>query len=130
MVVSRRSVLRYGALVAGSASAGCQQSSQEKVARFSFDFQGYDDSPDVLRITHTDGNDLPANEVYITNVAIDYREEVTGTVAWHELDEDVGPTDGIADQTAVVELLFPDVVQILWRHDGEEQVIGETRSFR
>lgn len=125
-------MLRLGIWIAGVGSAGCSNSDTctADVACFSFAHDAYDDNPDILTIEHTGGNDLPANEVYITNVAVDYREEQIETVHWYEYDDGSDPNDGIAGKSVQVPILFPDVVKVLWRQDEEEKVIGETRTFR
>lgn len=132
MRIQRRSLLGIGISVVGLGFAGCsdRDSCDEEIACLSFDHDGYDDSPDVLTIEHTGGDDLPANEVHITNVAVDYWEDQIETVQWYEYDDQSNPEDGIAGKLVQVPIEFPDVVQVIWRHDGEEQVIGETRQFR
>lgn len=112
--------------------AGCSDSDtcNAEVACLSFEHDAADDVPDALTIEHTGGDDLPANEVYITNVAVDYREDQIETVQWYEYDDGSDPNDGITGKSVQVPIAFPDVVKVLWRHDDEEKVIGETRSFR
>lgn len=132
MEVQRRSILRHSICVVGMGFAGCSGSTtcNAEVACFSFEHDAYDDNPDILTIEHTGGDDLPASEVYITNVAVDYREDQIETVQWYEYDDGSDPESGIAGKSVQVPIAFPDVVKILWRHDDEETVIGETRSFR
>ena len=131
MVSSRRSMLK-GTVVGSLAVAGCLQyiPCLDDIACFNFRHYAADDVSDRLEITHTGGEDLPANEVYITNVVTNYQAEITETVAWSELDDKPDPSVGISGEKIRVGILFPDVVQVLWYQDGEEQVIGETRSFR
>ncbi|WP_436924803.1 hypothetical protein [Halosimplex amylolyticum] len=132
MEVQRRSVLRLGICLVGLGCAGCsnRDACNAEIACFSFDHDGYDDNPDILTIEHTGGDDLPASEVYITNVAVDYREDQIETVRWHEYDDGSDRDDGIAGKSVQVPIAFPDVVRVLWRHDDDEKVIGETRAFR
>lgn len=69
---------------------------------------------------------------FITNVEVEREfdgEDVNDTVDWHEVDDDVAPSDGIARRSVQVDIAPPDVVQILWRHDGDEQVLDETRNL-
>lgn len=128
---SRRSVLK-GTIVGSVGLAGCLQYIPcfDDVACFTFKHHGVDDAPDILEITHTGGDDLPANEVYITNVALDYEAEETGTVAWSNLDDESDPTVGISGETIRIDIRFPDVVEVWWRHEDQVTVIGKTREFR
>jgi len=129
---TRREVIRGSSVVASVGLAGCQRlwSCSADVACFEFEHEGYDDAPDILTITHTGGDALPATAVFVTNVAVNYDADETGTVPWPELSETTDETDDIGGDSVEVEILFPEVVQVLWRHDGDERVIGETRSFR
>jgi len=127
----RRTFLKTS-LVASLATGGCVQlrPCRDDVACFNFRHIAADDVPDRVEITHTGGDDLPANKVYITNVVTDYESEKEKTVAWSDWDDEVNTNAGIGGKTITVHILFPDVVKILWRHGNKEQVIGETRSFR
>lgn len=131
MGVSRRSVLKSSILVPSASFAGCgaDQGCTDDVACFEFEHRGFDDAPDVLTVSHTGGDALPADEVFITNVAIDYHDDVVDTVPWHEFDDETDETGSIDGDSAEVPILFPDVVEVLWRTD-DEVVVGETRSFR
>ncbi|MFC4988285.1 MULTISPECIES: hypothetical protein [Saliphagus] len=132
MIRTRRELLHTGSLIGCVCLSGCQtfSSCSAEVACFEFEHEGYDDAPDVLTITHTGGDSLPANEVFITNVAVDYNDEEIATVPWYELSANVDADDEIEGDSITVEILFPEVVEVLWRQDGEERVIGETRDFR
>jgi hypothetical protein len=129
---TRRQLLQTGSLIGCIYLSGCQafSSCSADVACFEFEHEGYDDAPDILTISHTGGDSLPANEVFVTNVAIDYNNEEIATVPWYELSETVDADDEMGSDSIEVEILFPEVVEVLWRQDNEEQVIGETRDFR
>jgi len=66
---------------------------------------------------------LPAGDVYITNVSVDYESGATDTVAWAELDDGIGPTDAINGEARRVNLGSVGIVQILWQQDDVERVI-------
>lgn len=103
------------------------------VACFAFDWEGFDDAPDWLTIAHVAGRDLPAGEVFIDEVVVESEpgtEWVTDTVAWADLQDDVAPSDGIGGRRIRVDIGSPDVVQVLWRHEGDQQVLDETRNPR
>lgn len=132
MVPSRRSVLA-GTTTVYVGITGCLQYIPcfDDVACFNFRHYGANDAPDKLEITHTGGDDLPANEVYITNVALDYEAGETGTVAWSELDDESDPTAGIGGETIRVDILLldPGTVEVWWRYEDQVKVIGETREL-
>lgn len=134
MQLTRRKVLGgVGGAIGIGAGAWVLRSPSCDVACFDFYHEGFDDAPDWLTITHTDGRDLPAEEVFITNVVVEHgpdSEWVTDTVAWHEVHEDMDPSEGIAGRSIRIDIAFPDVVQVLWRHDTDEQVLDETQEFR
>jgi len=108
-----------------------------EIACFEFTHEGFDDAPDWLTIKHSEGRDLLAEEVFITNVIVEYSgnlgtesERVIETVAWHEVDDETRGSDGIAGESVRVDIGFPEVVQVLWRNENGERVLDETRSFR
>jgi len=73
-----------------------------------------------LDIEHTGGErQLPAGDVYITNVSVDYESGATDTVAWAELDDGIGPTDAINGEARRVNLGSVGIVQILWQQDDD-----------
>lgn len=109
-----------GCLSNGTGSRSCE------VACFGFDHRGYDDAPDWLTVRHTGGRDLSANEVFITGIAEEWSSPGEGeTKPWFELDDELGPTAGIAGEDVQVDLGYVSTVRVLWRHDGNERVIGE-----
>jgi hypothetical protein len=79
---------------------------QCEMACFEFEFEGFDDAPSWLTIRHVGGKDLQADEVLITGkvegegdyTSINDSQSSVGGVLkpWFKLDNDVGPTDGIA----------------------------------
>jgi hypothetical protein len=105
-----------------------------EIACFEFSHEGFDDAPDWLTIAHTEGRNLPAEDVFITNVIVGGRgrdsDWVIETVAWHEVDDEIRASDGIAGESVRVDIGFPEVVQVLWRNENGERVLDETRSFR
>lgn len=132
--LARTGVVVSSLLSAGVVLPGCSQLSEPcEIACFEFTHEAFDDAPDWLTVRHVEGRDLPAGEVYITNVLTESDPDgpwETGTVAWHAVDADLGPTDGIAGRDVRVDIGFPDVVQVRWRHDGTEAVLDETRDLR
>jgi hypothetical protein len=104
-----------------------------EIACFEFTHEGYDDAPDQLTIAHTEGRDLPAEEVFITDVIVGGRGRdsnwVIETVPWHEVDNTIKPTDGIAGESIHVDIGFPEVVQVLWRNENGERVLDETQPY-
>lgn len=124
---TRRSLLRAGATATGVGFAGCQQFSggcPDEIACFSFEYQGADDIASRLDIEHAGGERrLRAGEVYVTGVSVDYESGDTDTVAWAELDDAVGPSDTIDGAGIRIPLGPVDIVEILWRGDGDERVI-------
>jgi hypothetical protein len=107
-----------------------------EIACFEFTHEGFDDAPDWLTIKHSEGRDLLAEEVFITNVIVEYSgnlgtesEQVIETVAWHEVDDEITASDGIAGESVRVDIDPPDVVQVLWRTESEEHVLDEIESY-
>lgn len=94
------------------------------VACFEAIHQGADDAPDRLTVRHVDGQDLPADEVFLTGVTDDYLPEPeTGrAVPWHELN-DLTPDDGVAGETVRVRIGYVEEVSVLWRRGGGESVV-------
>ena len=134
MKLTRRKVLGgvVGAIGVGVGAWALRSPSCE-VACFDFYHEGFDDAPDWLTIVHADGRDIPAEEVFITNVVVEHGPETewkTDTVAWHQVHDDIAASEGIAGGSVRVDIAFPDVVQVLWRHDGDEEVLDETRELR
>lgn len=105
-----------------------------EIACFEFSHQPFDDAPDWLTITHTEGRDLPAENVFITNVVVEYSgnlgtETVIETVAWHEVDNEIVASDGIAGESVRIDIDPPGAVQVLWRTENTEQVLDEIQSY-
>jgi hypothetical protein len=105
-------------------------------ACFEFTHEAWDDAPDWLTIKHSEGRDLPAEDVFITNIVVEYSgnhetetEQVIETVAWHEVDDEIAASDGIAGESVRVDIDPPDVVQVLWRTQNEEHVLDEISSY-
>ncbi|QLH79598.1 hypothetical protein HZS55_20895 [Halosimplex rubrum] len=94
------------------------------VACFEAIHRGADDALDRLTVRHVDGQDLPAEEVFLTGVAEEYPPdpETGRTVAWHEL-SDLAPGDGIAGATVQAKLGLVERVSVLWRRGGEESAV-------
>lgn len=113
------------------------------VAEFEFTHEGFDDAPSWLTIRHTGGEDLPADEVFVTGQADGDGEYVNingspssvGGVMkpWYELDEDIGRENGIAGAEITRTDFQPDVdgpvdsfeVLVVRERDGESEIIGE-----
>ena len=96
--MNRRSLLRAGVGVAGLGFAGCQElrGCTDEIACFAFEYHGMDDAPSGLEIEHTGGDQqLQADEVFVTSVIEDYETREMKTVAWAELEDDIGPSDTI-----------------------------------
>jgi hypothetical protein len=103
-----------------------------EIACFEFTHEAWDDAPDWLTIKHTEGRDLPAEEVFITNVVVEYgrtTDRVIETVAWHEVDDEIGASDGIAGESVRVDIDPQRAVQVLWRTQNEEHVLDEISSY-
>ncbi|WP_267162950.1 hypothetical protein [Halovenus salina] len=107
-----------------------------EIACFEFTHEAWDDAPDWLTIKHTEGRDLPAEDVFITNVVVEYSgnletesEQVIETVAWHEVDDEVVPSDGIAGERVRVDIDPQRVVNVLWRTKNEEHVLDGISSY-
>lgn len=123
---SRRQVaLLAGAAVTGTGfliykeSTGCNE-----IACFSFEYHGADDAPSRLDIRHTGGQeDLKAGDVYFSEVVVDWESQETDTLAWSELDDNMKPGDTIDDDEVRLQIIT-ETVNIVWRQDNDEQVIG------
>ena len=142
-----RRALLGGSGVAIAAAVGVwlwsSDSSSSDVADLEFTHEGFDDAPSWLTVRHTGGEDLPADEVYITGQAEGDGEYVNingspssiGGVMkpWYELDEDVGQEGSIGGAEITRTDFQPDVdgridsfeVLVVWEHDGESEIIGE-----
>ena len=127
MSLRRRAVLLGGVTAVGFGAAGYYQlttTNCDEIACFAFRYQGADDAPSRLDIEHIGGERrLPAGEVFITNVSVDYEAGETDTVTWTELDDGIGPSDAINGEAIRVNLGSAGIVQILWRQDDVERVI-------
>jgi len=128
MSLRRRAAALLGGVTAvGFGAAGYYRlttTTCDEIACFAFAYRGADDAPSRLDIEHTGGErQLPAGDVYITNVSVDYESGATDTVAWAELDDGIGPTDAINGEARRVNLGSVGIVQILWQQDDVERVI-------
>lgn len=128
MIKTRRSLLRGSVGVAGLGLAGCQQLSDsrcsDEIACFSFEYHGADDIESRLDIEHTGGEEqLYAEEVYVTNVSVDYESGETETIEWARLDDDIGPDDTITGEAIRILLGPAGIVKILWRQGSDDRVI-------
>ncbi|GAB7009266.1 hypothetical protein JCM31271_12090 [Halorubrum trueperi] len=96
-----------------------------EIACFSFEYQGADDAPNVLDIQHSGGQEqLPAGDVYVSEVVVDWESRETDTLTWAALADDMEPSDTIdGDEIRVRLMTGRDIVTILWRQDDDEQVI-------
>ncbi|WP_436907701.1 hypothetical protein [Halosimplex marinum] len=94
------------------------------VACFECLHEGADDALDRLTVRHVDGQNLPAEEVFLTGVADDYPPDPESgrTVPWHELG-DLAPGDGVAGATVRATLGLVERVSVLWRRGGRESVV-------
>jgi hypothetical protein len=141
MEFSRRDLLKQGGIVSAAGFSGCLGDSCD-VACFSFTFEGFDDAPSWLTIRHTEGKDLPANEVYITGrdgatgeyTNINTSSSSVGGVMkpWYKLDDELGPNDGIAGavitrtdfQPKTSESTDSFEVLVVWKTDNETKELG------
>jgi hypothetical protein len=63
--------------------------------------------------------------VYFREVVVDWESRETDTIAWSELADEMEPSDTIDGDEIRLQLLWEtNVVEILWRQDGEETLIG------
>ncbi|MGM0448969.1 MAG: hypothetical protein ACQERM_12095 [Methanobacteriota archaeon] len=126
MSPKRRAVLLIGAGAVGFGAIGYRELTDcEELACFTFEYQGADDAPNRLTIEHTGGTErLRAGDVFVTDVSVDYESGENDTVAWAELDDDLGPSDAIDGEAAQIPIRFPDVVTIRWRRDDDAEVVG------
>jgi hypothetical protein len=77
-----------------------------------------------LTIEHAGGTErLRAEDVFVTNVNTDYEAGESDTLAWAELDDDLGPDDPINGEAVRISIRFPDIVTVRWRRDGDEEVV-------
>lgn len=126
MSPKRRAVLLVGAGAGGFGALEYRELTDcEELACFAFEYQGADDAPNRLTIEHTGGTErLRAEDVFVTNVSVDYEAGENDTLAWAELDDDLGPSDAISGEAVQIPIRFPDIVTIRWRRDDEEEVVG------
>ncbi|ELZ32369.1 hypothetical protein C465_06973 [Halorubrum distributum JCM 9100] len=126
MSPKRRAVVLLGAGAVGFGALGYRELTDcEEFACFAFEYQGADDAPNRLTIEHTGGTErLRAGDVFVTNVSTDYEAGESDTLAWAELDDDLGPDDAIDGEGVRISIRFPDVVTVRWRRDGDEEVVG------
>ena len=126
MSPKRRAVLLLGAGAVGFGGIWYRELTDcEELACLAFEHQGADDVASGLVIEHTGGTErLRAGDVFVTNVSVDYEAGETDTVAWAELDDDLGPDDAINGETLRIPIRFPDLVTVRWRRDGDEEVVG------
>lgn len=120
----RRIGLLAGAVVTGVSLLVHQESTGcDEIACFSFEYHGADDAPDRLDIQHTGGQeDLKAGDVYFSDVVVDWESRETDTLAWSELDDEMELGDTI-DGDEIQLQIMTEIVKIVWRHAGDEQVI-------
>ena len=126
MDIPRREALRKGAILSGLGVSAWYLSCWETVC-FGYSHFGYDDAPDKLTIRHKGGKNLPAREVLVENILVEYdngRNRRVGTAPWHELDDELTPTDGIGGAVIDVDIRFPEAVRIYWRRERTNQLIG------
>jgi hypothetical protein len=107
-----------------------------EIACFEFTHEAWDDAPDWLTIKHSEGRDLLAEDVFITNVIVEYSgnletesERVIETVAWHEVDDEIAASDGVAGESVRVDIDPQKVVKVLWRTENEEHVLDKIQSY-
>jgi len=63
--------------------------------------------------------------VYFREVVVDWESRETDTIAWSELDDEMEPSDTIDGDKIRLQLLWEtNVVEILWRQEGKETLIG------
>mgnify|MGYP000187959571 CR=1 FL=1 len=126
MSLKRRAVLLSAAGAAGFGAIWYHElTACDEIACFAFEYQGADDAPNRLDIEHTGGTRrLRAGDVSVTNVSVDYEAGENATVAWAELDDDIGPSDTINGEKIRIQIRFPSIVTIRWRRDGDERVVG------
>ena len=126
MSPKRRAVILLGAGAVRFGALGYRELTDcEEFARFAFEYRGADDAPNRLTIEHTGGTErLRAGDAFVTNVSTDYEAGESDTLAWAELDDDLGPDDAIDGEAVQISIRFPDVVTVRWRRDGDEEVVG------
>lgn len=126
MPYRRRAILLGGLAVAGGGLIGYHELTEcNEIACFSFDYHGADDVPSRLDIKHTAGEDrLRADQVYITNVSVDYESGEMDTIAWSELTDEIGPSEPIKGETIRIKLGLTDFARILWDREDYRQTIG------
>ena len=126
MSPKRRAVLLLGAGTVGFGGIWYRElTTCEELACFEFEYRGADDAPNRLTIEHTGGTErLRAGDVFVTNVSVDYEAGEDATLAWAELDDDLGPDDAIDGERVRFPIRFPDVVAVRWRRDDDEEVVG------
>ena len=126
MAPKRRAVILLGAGAVGFGAIGYRELTDcEELACSAFEHQGADDAPNRLTVEHTGGTErLRAGDVFVTNVSTDYEAGESDTLAWAELDDDLGPDDAIDGEAIQISIRFPDVVTVRWRRDGDEEVVG------
>jgi hypothetical protein len=134
-MVNRRELLTAisGGVVVGGLS-GCAEreqqqecDSEEDIACFNYLYRSPDDNPDVLCLVHVGGRDLPAGDIYITNVTREYPPEPPygQTLSWAAV-SDLDPTDGIAGASVLVDIGYTSTVYVLWRRNGSVEITLET----
>ncbi|ELZ38221.1 hypothetical protein C471_09675 [Halorubrum saccharovorum DSM 1137] len=63
--------------------------------------------------------------MYFRGVVVDWESRETDTIAWSELDDEMEPSDTIDGDEIRLQLLWEtNVVEILWRQEGKETLIG------
>ena len=126
MSPKRRAVLLLGAGAVGFGALSYRElTACDEFACFAFEYQGADDAPSRLTIEHTGGTEeLRAADVFVTNVSTDYEAGESETLAWAELDDDLGPDDAINGEAVRISIRFPDVVTVRWRRDRDDEVVG------
>lgn len=103
---------------------------ESDTACFDYSLERADGALDTLAISHVDGRDLPADEVYVSGVAFDWPpvRRRGYTYPWHQLSEsDLAPAAGIADRSVRIHPALVHSIRLLWRHDGEVTLLDEFR---
>ena len=142
MTIHRRQMLqKAGGALFLSGLGGCNLPSQQEgsnetegapseseVATFEYESEEVEVGLDTIKIIHADGQDLSANEVFISGIAFDWPPQRPRgfSYPWHKLSE-IDSETGIGGKSVEVHPALVDSIRVLLLHDDAFTLLSEYR---